>query len=289
MPPRLLILAIVLFWLGSFAWLFYRDLWPRLRSGEPPPFTIDLADEARQHNIRVKWTILRGDTRIGTAETWVDYCKEDDTFEFHNKVEHLNVGGLGLIRLKVENMTDMYRVARDGSLREILIDTSVGVDALRFHAQLHIEGKVDGAWFKPRAYVEFGRDHYDLELEPVQVSGRGNVTNPLHAVNRITGLRPGRHWQTPMFDPLSVSLRAMAQKDPALQFLLEKIPEGTMLQAEVLRETPQLRYDNRFYGCLVIEYRSNNMIARTYVRESDGLVLRQAASIWGDQVTLERN
>ena len=48
MPARPLLLAILFFWVATTGWLFYKELWPHLRSGQPPPYTIDLADEARR-------------------------------------------------------------------------------------------------------------------------------------------------------------------------------------------------------------------------------------------------
>ena len=61
------------------------------------------------------------------------------------------------------------------------------------------------------------------------------------------------------------------------------------LQAEVLPETKLLRWKDREVPCLVIEYRGDDSTARTWVREDDGLVLRQEFSFWGDQIVMERD
>src|SRR5262245_58802762 len=73
MPPRQLTVAIVVGWLASSGWLFHRELWPNLRPGEPPPYTIDLADEAQRHDIpiAIRWAILRGGQPIGQLHTTV--------------------------------------------------------------------------------------------------------------------------------------------------------------------------------------------------------------------------
>src|SRR5262245_45292661 len=47
MPPRSWVVVITVFWLATAGWLYQRDLWPRLRTDEPSPFTFDLSDEAR--------------------------------------------------------------------------------------------------------------------------------------------------------------------------------------------------------------------------------------------------
>src|ERR1051326_3099009 len=81
MPPRLFTLAIVGFWLATSAWLFQREFWPWLRRGEAPPFSIDLAYEAQRSSSAASWSVFRGDKRLGYIHTWVEYRREDDTFE----------------------------------------------------------------------------------------------------------------------------------------------------------------------------------------------------------------
>ncbi len=299
MPSRILVLAILLFWIGTSAWLFQRELWPRLRSSEAPPFSIDLADEARANSAQVRWTILRGKSRIGSLETWITYRKEDNTYELHSKIPSLYLGGIGLMRAKAANLESMYRVSQDGVLRATKIDGELVVEIMQLSCYLYLVGKVDGQWFTPKGYIAFGRKKEDrdripesekiyLDLERVPVSAHGSVIDPLHPVNRIRGLRPGQHWQTPLIDPLADSINAMVQKDPALA-LLKKDRSTPILHAEVLGGPRQIEYGGSYWGCLVIEYRGDDMVAHTWVRESDGLVLKQDATFWGDHLVLERN
>ena len=86
MPARPLVLAITLFWVATTGWLFYRDLWPRLRPGEPPPYTIDLADEALRKGPKISWKVLRGTQKVGILNTWVTYRPQDDTFELNSEI-----------------------------------------------------------------------------------------------------------------------------------------------------------------------------------------------------------
>ena len=58
-------------------WLFVRDYWPQLQPGQPPPFRIDLADEA-QNNIPVRWSIFKDGKDHGYARTWVNFRSRDD-------------------------------------------------------------------------------------------------------------------------------------------------------------------------------------------------------------------
>src|SRR5260370_38876736 len=65
MPPRSIVAAVLLFWLGANGWMFYREVWPHWRSGEPPPYTIDLTEALGHASIR--WDILKKDMRIRYA------------------------------------------------------------------------------------------------------------------------------------------------------------------------------------------------------------------------------
>jgi hypothetical protein len=289
-----MVLAIVAFWIGSSAWLFYRDLWPHLRPNEPPPYTIDLADEARQHAPAIQWRIKRGDHTIGAVQTAVRYHPSDDTFEMQSKIPRINLGNIGPLQVAARALSSTYRVTRDGELREVMIEGSPEfhvpgrfLDA-EIPTRLTLQGKVDNGLFTAMGDVEWDGKKYALPLEPVPVSGRGSILNPLHPVNRIVGLRPGQHWRVPLVDPLAESVQAMVQKNPVFEILAKQVPRARTLEAEVLSDRATLSWHDSDVVCLVIEYRQDDVLAHTWVRESDGLVLRQEASLWGETVTLER-
>jgi hypothetical protein len=293
MPRRHHILVIVLFWVTTSGWLFYKDIWPRLRLDEPPAFTIDLSDEARIGNksvARVQWNILRGDRSIGRAETTASYSRHDNTFAFISEIKNLKLGRFGFITLTGRDLKNVYRVTTDGALREIIVDATITLEGIgaRHSLEFHAAGKVHDQEFVPKGYVFLGGERLDLKLEPLHLSAQASVLNPLHPVNRMTGLRRGQHWQAPLVDPLADSLAAMIQKTPELQPFFKKTVGTTVLQAEVLQETRPLTYNGNEHACLIIEFRGENMTAHTWVRAGDGLVLRQDATVWGDSLVLER-
>jgi hypothetical protein len=275
------------------AWLFYRDLWPSLRPGDPPPYFIDLADEARRQALRTRWFIYRGEKRIGQALTWVNYQQETDTFELHSEIPRLELGGLP--RIDARGMEGMYRVTREGELREVTAELSLDVPGLSLLVggdtvvKVKIGGKVADGIFTPIGSLIWNGRHESLPLEPVPVSGRGNILDPLHPVGRIQGLRPGQHWRAPVVDPLSDSLRAMAQRNPVLQPFVKQDTGIRSLRAEVLPEVHTLFWQDEEVLCLVMEYSDRDFTAQVWVRESDGMVLRQIASVAGEKLVLERD
>jgi hypothetical protein len=295
MPSRPFVLLITIFWIAATGWLFYRDAWPRLRSEQPPPYTIDLADEALRRGPKISWSIFRKDKKIGALQTWLGYRESDDTFELYSLAAKLDWGQIGLFSVRIRDLSGMYRVTRDGQLRTIVAEATIigqgmaPLQALRGRVRAHVEGEVENQRFLPQGSVDFNGTAIELPLEPVAVSSQGSVLNPLHPINRVMGLRPGQRWQMPLVNPLNDSLVALLKKDPGGELLLRGQAGARVLQAEVLPETRLLSWRNDEVPCLVIEYRGDDLTARTWVREQNGLVLRQEFSFWGDQVVMERD
>jgi hypothetical protein len=295
MPARPLVLAITLFWIATTGWLFYRDLWPRLRPGQPPPYTIDLTDEALRKGPKISWNVFRGEKKVGVAETFLKYNEPDDTFELHSKVKRLEWGQLGLFDIQLLDMSGMYRVTRDGMLRDLIADATISgkgigpFQGLRGRAQARVNGKVNNGYFTPQVSVDLNGTTMALPLEPIEVSSQGSVLNPLHPINRVLGLQKGQHWQMPLVNPLNDSLVALLKKDPVAELLLRGEAGRRILQVDVLPETKVLIWKGRELPCLVIDYHGDDLTARTWVREDDGMVLRQEVSFWGDQVVMVRD
>src|SRR5438132_6858620 len=124
MPARHSVLAIIVFWLATLGWLFQRDFWPRWRGGDAPAFSIDLAYEAQKNASHTSWLVFRGDKRLGIIHTSVKYSSKDDTFEL--RTGPLQIGtapqlemDIGPLKIRVTEMNGMYRVTREGVLREM--------------------------------------------------------------------------------------------------------------------------------------------------------------------------
>src|SRR5262249_30863574 len=71
MPSRRLSVAIVALWLAALGWLFSREVLPKLRTGEPPPFAIELVDEVKAVPRQTNWIIRRNGQEAYRAKTRV--------------------------------------------------------------------------------------------------------------------------------------------------------------------------------------------------------------------------
>jgi hypothetical protein len=286
MPARWLSLSIVAFWLATTGWLFWHDLWPTWQPGQPPPYDIDLVEEAQKDKVRTFWVVQRPDPdghmrNVFHAETWVDYRPDDDTFALHAEFRVFKEYGerkaeAALVTagpLQVKHMSSEYRVSRERQLRAMSaeVEGSLGL-------RLAVWGVVhDGQFF---AHYRLPHPLHDRPLEgdlrPVPVSHSGSVLMPLHPVNRIKGLRPGQAWRMPLVDPLRDAFSA-------------GLGGGVILRARVLPEPQVLEYGDRQTPCLVIDYEGEDAHARTWVAQDSELVQRQEATIGGDHWVIQRD
>lgn len=306
MPSRLGIVLIILFWLGTTSLLFYREVVPRYFSDGPPPFRIDLADEATQA-VPAIWTITRNDKSIGTISTYMKYVEVDDTFWFHSDYRSLELN-FQQMSIKLPVVDNSIRVSRAGELRE---------QTLFGNLELHIGGiwiasAVIDLQAKVRDDQLVGTVKFDTsivpaiveDLEPVPVI-KGQVLNPLMPVGRLQDVRPGRRWvireTNPLQDSIAILVKQTAQQAKLPSTLIGNLGSsstGRELIAEV-RSRPEnlvrksLSADSAIdtmdsYPCWVIDYRAENFSATTWVHIKDGRVLRQEATGFGDTIRFER-
>src|SRR5262249_20354110 len=139
--------------------------------------------------------------------------------------------GKVVVEVKLTSMSSMYRVTRDGRLRELdaVVTLEVGVPITAqlkgevkeglFTPQLQITGLPGGVLDKPK-------------LKPVEVSTFGSVLNPMHPVNKVPGLRAGQRWRLPKVDPMALAsgtiLANLAVDARAPQFLEAEVRTETL-------------------------------------------------------------
>jgi hypothetical protein len=274
MPGRIFIAGIIVFWLATTGWLFYRDLLPRLAPGEPPPFTIDLADEVSEQ--KIFWTLYQNGSKKGHVQTWVKYNRAENSYEI-NAVLKLwqKPHQEGSPQQALESS---YAITPDGNLRGMAAKFTIRNEQGEIIVEGDLAGRVENRRFFPRLEIT-SPVHWKLDLQPVPVSHRGSVFNPHQPVNRIVGLAPGQRWHMPSVTPLHESFNIWPGKTPEFRFVAAHVlPEVQLLDRGFRKKD----------SCLVIEYTGDNIEARIWVRENDGLVLRQEVNLYGDTLVLQR-
>ena len=289
MPPRIAVAGIVAFWLATTGYIAYRDLWPRVFSSGPPPVSIELADEARQ-NIPAKWALYRnrkpGDKPIGRLTTQMKYHDADDTFQFTYRYTDLRLDQ-GDITLEAKEAVSEVKMTRAGELREQSMTGKVKLSlrgAQIAEGTIAVRGVVTNGVLTGRC--ELKSDLIDIagDLDPVEVPKNGHPLNPLQPVNRIGGVRGGLEWKVHESNPLQDAVFELLKK----KFRLPEQKRKESLVAQVDRAQQTLNVNGADVSCWVIEYRRTEVVARTWVRATDGKVLRQEAFEKGESLTFER-
>lgn len=302
MPSRLAIVGIVAFWLAVTSYIGYRDVWPRYFSEAPPPIAIDLADEATQR-AATRWIIYRGDTKIGSLSTRMEYQAADDSFLFINTYTKLTLeagkAGPASIEIDFPKLETGITVNRAGQLLHQYMSGDVrlllgGIELGNGSAE--VNGRVVEGMLRGRCLVRYPSTNkvpnIDRELEPVPVPA-GQVLNPMMPVNRLRDVTPGRRWVIREVDPLRDAIAILGKEILGQHKLGAGLgmpaSENRELIAEVLGETEMVAQRIEApVECRVIQYRSEQVTARTWVSVADGRVMRQEAALAGERLRFER-
>lgn len=290
MPPRTVVVGIVAFWLAVTGLVFYRDVWPRLVASGPPPVTIELADEARQ-NSPARWTVLRNGQRVGRLVTQMRYLDATDEFQFTYRYAELALVQSGITLKLNEALSEVY-MTRAGHLKAQNMRGKVDVQlrgASVAQGTVTVTATVTNGLLGGRCEIASTLANLAGDLDPVPVPA-GQPLNPLQPVNRVANVRPGDQWEVHESNPLQDAVGNLFRKKLAEVGL--RLPEDKKresLLARVLDDTQDLIGPRgEATPCRVIEYRRAEPVARTWVRATDGKVLRQEAFEKGERLSFER-
>jgi hypothetical protein len=301
MPSRWLRWLIVLSWLATTGWLFWHDLRPRWLPGDAPALLPDDVDEVQSDTpAKTSWTVQRqkdGKTEtIFRGSTSVSYQRDDDTYTLHAELRAVRTAKLQEMYFgkvfKIDKLTSEYCVDRGGRLHSLRAEVNVTshidqlgkgmallLDSLaplppppeansRERVTLTLEGEVRGDQFFAHcsAFGAILAKPLQFDLPPTTMSHTGSVLMPMHPINHIRGLYPGRSWRQPLVDPLRDAFPGFSS---GLRWL----------NAHVLPRPEPLKVNDNETSCLVIEYTNdeNDTIGRTWVEHDSERVLQQEA------------
>lgn len=284
MPPRWLSLLIIAAWLATTGWLVWTDVLPRLMPGTPPAFSVLIVEEADQQRASVRWTASRNGTKTFTVHTQVKgvgqerYDLKADYEPYRAPQQTTPSPPVEMGGLLVSRFASTYRVNAEGDLLRLtsviegrsagkLLGGVVGDFVARVRAD------VENGRMRPVVTVAQGVLSYDYPLAEASGPSRGGaVLMPLQPVNRLNGLNPGQRWTMTRFDPLGAVMG----------------DGGKMLRGAVRGETEELQRGAMTETCLVIDYSGEGIDGATWVRQKDGLVLRQEAKVGNDRWVIVR-
>ena len=270
MPPRLAVLAILLFWTATTAWLFYREVLPQWLAGrdDPPAFSVNLLDELGANTTSWRLKLDGKEAGMGTSE--VHHLK-DRTFQLDSAMTFN--GDQKLFKL-ISRIASSNHVDAEGRLLDMSFDVSVEPEKMKpvkFGIRLDpfkfgIRAKVEDGKLKPRLVLN-GDEDSGTELTSIPVSKNGIVLNPAQVGGKIKDLWPGKSWRIPMFNPLTSTPDNVRGGDNIIATVSEETIEWSK------KESPCFRID---FKPLSDESLASRFEASTWVRRSDGLVLQQS-------------
>ncbi|RUL87206.1 hypothetical protein [Tautonia sociabilis] len=278
MPPRLVSLGILLLWAVSASSLLVRDVLPDLLVGPPP----DLRDVARADDSAgpTRWTILVDDPSaedpddlraVGLAVTETDRMPDghvrlgsEVVFDAGAMLQRTPLEGTDGQRLVVKSVLDVDQAGNLNMLR-----TAVRIEGDPSEL-LILEGHLEDDAIAITArgpMLVFGERTFRFPYR-----ARGMVQNSLSPLERIPGLHVGQRWESRVVSPLTGRVETVHVEVTDRNVM---VPWGDGLVPTFLIET-RMALPMRVVR------------ARTWARESDGLVLRQEVPLMIVTLVLER-
>jgi hypothetical protein len=300
MPSRTWVLVIVVFWLVMVGWLYQRDLWPRLRSDEPALFQFDLSEEARiemtdrrprvplgqpYHDDQrktqsrpVHWSMTRNGVQIQDyAETRVVYQQKDHTLvlvgDFKQFAPDQPKGGDPILQIETT-----YHVDWGGNLLDLAADVWLRTPPAVLRAKIaEMDSTIQDNQLISKWLIRTPQGDETSTQQPIRLSKRGNAMCLTQPFTRITGLIVGQRWQVPLLDLLSVA----RTRQPA---------PWVVLQAVVSEDFLTRPYRQAQLPCFVVTCsKADQPYVRLWVRQTDGLVLRQEVYFPDETLLFDRD
>lgn len=270
MPPRLVSLAILLYWVVAASSLIRRDILPEMGFDRAPDLRTIAGAEAYAEPAR--WSVevidnpLFPESRraVGEAET-ASRREPDEWLTLTTKVA-FNAGGL-LKGSPFRNDTDVelevlstYRIDPSGNLRSFLATVKSLPDLEEW---LTVEGQLKNHAME---VVSKGRLPILNQKRSFPYQPRGLMQNALGPFDRLPGLQVGQRWETRIINPVTGGI--------------DKV------RVEVARRSV-IHWDKSPVTTLEVVQHLTPLSARTWVRP-DGVVLRQEVPFPFVRLVLER-
>lgn len=271
MPPRSACVGLLLFWAVASVGLITRDVLPELLIG-PPPDLRSVASADRSAG-PTRWLILVADDAA--------YQSFRSVGQAITEIKGDADGNLRLVGKAWFDSGKMLRTTPYASAEDVRVEMENDCEIdpsgnlLNFHAVVRSEGsespllKVDGVYkdhaieVKVRGPLPLLNVPQTFPYEPKTL-----IQNALGPIDRLPGLAVGQRWDARVVSPLTGKI--------------------DVVRVEVLRKG-EIFWDRGTVGVYEVVHKFPLAIsARTWVRRSDGLVLRQEVPFPLVKLVLER-
>jgi hypothetical protein len=272
MPPRLVCVAILLFWVVAASSLIRRDLLPELRFA-PPPDLLSIARAVRGNGAS-RWSVQVLDDpahpeirrSVGQAVNQSIH-QADGSVVLSSRVQFDPAGLLRGTAFASRAHVDLEIVSScaidpSGNLRSFVAAVRSEADPQEV---LRVEGRLDPAG-DTLVVTAHGPLPIMNQTRKIPYPQRSLVQNVMEPFDYLPGLQVGQRWESRIVNPLTGRIEPV--------------------KVEVSRRTV-IHWDNHPVTVLEVVQHVTPLAARTWVR-SDGLVLRQEVPFPLVKLVLER-
>lgn len=274
MANRIFVIAVVVLWLGSMSWLMVDKILPSFHEGEPPMAA------GYESGVPIAWKVSWGDRHVGYAAS-----KRTPgvlgTTNLDNRVILEDVPLLDLVP------SLMRRVVGDIGSMKFDARTRLEFDSLdnfsKFESRvsinevssvLQLDGKVNGAFLDVK--VKFG----DVQYEPkVPIANQAALSEALFPDAKLPYLSVGRRWSKEIYNPFhapSAPIETVDVEVTGIETLTMDGENHRVMRVEFSGPpAPGVPEDARLQ-------------AIAWVRQSDGVVLRQDVLISSSRLRFDR-
>jgi hypothetical protein len=272
MPPRLVCIAILLYWVVAASSLIRRDLLPELRFARPPDL-LSIARAVRSSGPS-RWSVLviddpaNPDIRRSVGEAVNQSVRQPDGTVLMSSRVRFDSGSLlrgtafaskGHVELEISSAC---QIDREGNLRTFSATVRSEADPQEV---LRIEGRLN-ARGDALEVVAHGPLPIMNQTRTIPYPERSLVQNAMEPFDYLPGLQVGQRWESRSINPLNGRIEPV--------------------RVEVARKTV-IHWDNQPVTTLEVVQHMPLLSAKTWVR-SDGLVLRQEVPVPLVKLVLER-
>ncbi len=272
MPPRLVCVAILLYWVVAASSLIRRDLLPELRFARPPDL-LSIARAVRSSGPS-RWSVLviddpaNPEIRRSVGEAVNESIRQRDGAVLMSSRVRFDSGGLlrgtafaskGHVELEISSTC---HIDRKGNLRSFSAAVRSEADPQEV---LRIEGRLNA---RGDALEVVARGPLPImnQTRTIPYQERSLVQNAMEPFDYLPGLQVGQRWESRSVNPLNGRIEPV--------------------RVEVARKTV-IHWDNQPVTTLEVVQQMTPLAAKTWVR-SDGLVLRQEVPVPLVKLVLER-
>jgi hypothetical protein len=271
MPPRLVSVAILIYWSVAAFWLLTWEILPELSLGYPPDlrsiaavgddskpvkWSIDVIEDPQKHPETRRSVGQAITSTKRTADLGVDLTSHV-TFDAGELIKSIPFANKPDVRLNVDSL---YKVDPKGSLKKFEIIVSVaGTNERQFQVTGEVEDKVMEV--TARGIVPILNRSMKFPYEE-----HGVVYDALRPFDRLPGLHVGQRWETRMINPFTGAVETV--------------------RVEVLRRHI-IDWNGEAVSAFEVAQHAGTVTAKTWVR-LDGMILRQEVPLPFFKMILER-